>query len=197
LIHPSKDELPDFLSNFRIDMIARSDEEKVVVEVKSQPSLAKNDELIALASAINAQPGWLFELVVTNPTNPDIVEKNAEVMPSAEIKERIQLVCNLINNEQEEAAVILAWSAVEATLRLVSQQQNVKFVKKPSLLVIKELYSLGIISQEDYKLLEEGMHYRNLSAHGFRVTRPMPDLVVKLIRMAEKLLSAETANSPA
>jgi uncharacterized protein YutE (UPF0331/DUF86 family) len=194
LLHPSRDELPSFLSNFQLDMIAQSDEEKVVVEVKSQPTLSKADYLTALAGAVNAQPGWRFELVVTNPASPKIAEENAEVMLPAEIKERIQLVRDLFNKKQEEAAAILVWSAMEATLRLVGQHQGVELAKKPSLLIIKELYSLGIISREDYELLEEGMRSRNLIAHGFRSAKPTTELVKKLIGTVEKLLDVETAN---
>ncbi|QSJ15792.1 hypothetical protein JYQ62_28940 [Nostoc sp. UHCC 0702] len=46
LLHPSRSELPDFLSSFSLDMIAIGDNESVVVEVKSKPTLTKSIGLI-------------------------------------------------------------------------------------------------------------------------------------------------------
>ncbi len=39
LIHPNLEDLPDFLRNYRPDMIARREDEAVVIEVKSRSSL--------------------------------------------------------------------------------------------------------------------------------------------------------------
>ncbi len=167
LLNPSRSELPDFLSSFPLDMIAISDWESVVIEVKSKTTLTKSSYLTALAKAVNNQPGW----------------------------RRIRLVRELSGKEQA-AALILAWSAVEAALRLVGQEQELDLAKKPSLLIIKELYSLGVISQEDYQILDEGLQSRNLIVHGFRETKPTPKLVDHLIETIEKLLNIGSANSP-
>ncbi|OUL32803.1 hypothetical protein BV372_18315 [Nostoc sp. T09] len=196
LLHPSRSELPDFLSSFSLDMIAICDHENVVVEVKSKPTLTKSSYLTALAKAVNNQPGWRFELVVTNPVKSAVVEGNAQILLISEIKERIRLVRELSGKEQA-AALILAWSAIEAALRLVGQEQGLELAKKPSLLIIKELYSLGVISQEDYQILDEGLQSRNLIVHGFRETKPTPTLVNDLIGTIEKLLNISNANSPA
>jgi uncharacterized protein YutE (UPF0331/DUF86 family) len=192
LLHPSRSELPDFLSSFPLDMIAIGNQESVVVDVKSKPTLTKSSYLTALAKAVNSQPGWRFELVVTNPAKSSVVEENAQILPTSEIKERIQLVRELSGKEQA-AALILAWSAVEAALRLVGQEQKLDLAKKPSLLIIKELYSLGVISQEDYQILKEGLQSRNLIVHGFRETKPTPKLVDNLIGTIEKLLNIGNA----
>ncbi|OUL35869.1 hypothetical protein [Nostoc sp. 106C] len=196
LLHPSRSELPDFLSSFSLDMIAINDQENVVVEVKSKPTLTKSSYLTPLAKAVNNQPGWRFELVVTNPVKSAVVEGNAQILLTSEIKERIRLVRELSGKEQA-AALILAWSAIEAALRLVGQEQGLELAKKPSLLIIKELYSLGVISQEDYQILDEGLQSRNLIVHGFRETKPTPTLVNDLIGTIEKLLNIGNANSPA
>ncbi|QSJ15793.1 hypothetical protein JYQ62_28945 [Nostoc sp. UHCC 0702] len=148
-----------------------------------------------MAKAVNNQSGWRFELVVTNPTNPAVVEDNAQILLPLEINERIRLVREL-SDKYQAAALILAWSAVEAALRLVGQEQGLELAKKPSLLIIKELYSLGVISQEDYEILEEGLQSRNLIVHGFRETKPTLKLVDNLIETTEKLLNIGSASSP-
>jgi uncharacterized protein YutE (UPF0331/DUF86 family) len=189
LLHPDETDLPSFLSCFQPDMIALGDKEKVVVEVKSKSTLSKADYLTALANAVNAQSGWRFELVVTNPASPSVVEESAEILTQSEIQARIGSAHQLLSSNQEDAATILAWSAVEAVLRLIVKRQGIAIGRQP-LLLIKELYSLGILSREDYELLQEGMRFRNLIVHGFQSTEPTSELVRELIRIAEKLLTS-------
>jgi Holliday junction resolvase len=45
LLYPGETDLPSFLSGFQPDLIAYSDEENVVVEVKSKSTLSKADYL--------------------------------------------------------------------------------------------------------------------------------------------------------
>jgi uncharacterized protein YutE (UPF0331/DUF86 family) len=189
LLHPDETDLPSFLSGFQPDMIALGDKEKVVVEVKSKSTLSKADYLTALANAVNAQSGWRFELVVTNPVSPSVVEESAEILTQSEIQARIGSAHQLLSSNQEDAATILAWSAVEAVLRLIVKRQGIAIGRQP-LLLIKELYSLGILSREDYELLQEGMRFRNLIVHGFQSTEPTSELVRELIRIVEKLLTS-------
>ena len=67
LIHPNPEDLPDFLRNYRPDMIARRKDEAVVIEVKSRSSLnsSSTQYLPNLAQVIEQHPGWRFELVIT------------------------------------------------------------------------------------------------------------------------------------
>jgi hypothetical protein len=67
IIEPRADQLPGFLAPFRIDMLARSAEETVIVEVRTQESLSDTPELDAVAQALQDHASWRFELVVTNP----------------------------------------------------------------------------------------------------------------------------------
>lgn len=67
LMHPAGDDLPDFLSGFRLDMIAYGSEENVVVEVKTRQMLAGVGYLPTMADKINTTPGWRLDLVVVNP----------------------------------------------------------------------------------------------------------------------------------
>jgi|GEM_PF-4795661 len=55
-------------SDLRADLIARKDDEVIVIEVKTSASLAsaKND-VVRLASQVAKIPGARFDLVLTNP----------------------------------------------------------------------------------------------------------------------------------
>ncbi len=67
--HPNLEDLPDFLKSYRPDMIVRLGKESVVIVVKSRSSLnsSSTQYLRNLAQAVAENPGWRFELVMTNP----------------------------------------------------------------------------------------------------------------------------------
>ncbi|RDU37298.1 hypothetical protein DRW41_05445 [Neobacillus piezotolerans] len=57
---------PEFLRNYSPDIIAISENDKVVIEVRNKYSLSQSKELENLASVIDHQKGWRFELIVIN-----------------------------------------------------------------------------------------------------------------------------------
>src|SRR5205809_4564159 len=61
---PAPEQLPDFLSGYKPDLLIRKGDEAVVVKVKSRSSLAKDPQVRDLARLLQAKPGWNFELVV-------------------------------------------------------------------------------------------------------------------------------------
>lgn len=89
-VEPSKNALPNFLSDYQPDMIARNDEESVVVEVKSRSSLAHSEYLQSLADRIKEKAGWRFELVITNPKEESVSKQESTLPSEAELVNRIQ-----------------------------------------------------------------------------------------------------------
>ena len=195
LPYPSETDLPSFLSGFQPDLIAYSDKENVVVEVKSKATLSKADYLPSLASAVNSQPGWRLDLIVTNPARQSVVEEEAEELSQPEIYARLESVRQLLSINQEDAATLLAWSAAEATLRLVARRQEIELEENQPLFVINQMYSLGALSRKDYQLLQEGMRVRNLIVHGFRAPESGAAVVRKLMKRTEELLETEIDRS--
>ncbi len=66
-VRPTAHERPDFLASFASDLIAVRADEQVVVEVATRDSLIGDGRLVALASAIEAEPGWRLDLIVVTP----------------------------------------------------------------------------------------------------------------------------------
>ena len=54
----------DFLPGFRADLLASKADEVRVIEVKSRSSLAVDSRISELARAVDARPGWSFELLL-------------------------------------------------------------------------------------------------------------------------------------
>ena len=125
IVEPRKNALPNFLSDYQPDMIARNDEESVVVEVKSRSSLAHSEYLQSLADRIKEKAGWRFELVITNPKE-ESVSKQASTLPSeVELVNRIQETRKLMTSGHKEAALLLGWATAEGALRLVATREGV------------------------------------------------------------------------
>ena len=156
LLRPRGDDLPQFLSGFEPDMIAYNDQESVVVAVKPRADLPAAEYLMELANVVNGQQGWRLDLAVVNPKTPPLVDEDVEVLGQTEIVARIRAVRQLVKERQDEAAILLAWSTVEAALRLLADQQDIALENDQSAYVIKTLYSLGVLGQEDYGPLEKG-----------------------------------------
>ena len=68
-LHPSPKDLPDEVIGCSFDLIAKRDEEVVAAVVRTRQTLAQNGphDLRRIATAINQQPNWDLELVITNP----------------------------------------------------------------------------------------------------------------------------------
>ncbi len=194
LLEPRSEDLPFFLSGFSPDVIAYNDQESVVVEVKSRADLSASKDMIDLANAVNAQKGWRLDLVVVNPRNPPLLEVDAESLRLPEIVAQLRAAHQLAREEQDGAAIVLAYAAAEATLRLVASQQRVQLDDQQPSSILKQLYSVGILSREDHELLEHGLRMRNIISHGFRLPHAQPELAETLIRVVEALLQVRAAD---
>lgn len=71
-VYPEAAELPEALAKCPLDLVARGQETVIAVEVRTRESLTLNgmEDLRRMTDAIKQIPGWVFELVVTNPRHP-------------------------------------------------------------------------------------------------------------------------------
>jgi hypothetical protein len=71
-VYPEAEDLPEALSKCPLDLIARGENRVIAVEVRTRESLTLNgfEDLRRMAETIKQLPGWIFELVVTNPRKP-------------------------------------------------------------------------------------------------------------------------------
>lgn len=187
LIEPRKEQLPAVLTPFQPDMIARNNEETVVIEIKSRRSLSKSPEMEALAAVIQQQAGWRFELIVTNPKDQgDLIEKQDDLLANQDILARLEEARILLHQEHGEAAVLLAWSAAEAMLRRLLIQEGVS-AENTAASMLKNLFAHGLIDQDQYDTLRQGLETRNTILHGYKDTELSIDLTNKLLNAIEQL----------
>ncbi|MEA4975295.1 MAG: hypothetical protein VB046_06120 [Paludibacter sp.] len=188
IVEPQQSLLPEFLKKFQVDLIARSENDNVVIEVKSSSSKTDFKRLEELANIINSTNNWRFELVFTNPKSELQIENNLLIIDSETIVKRITDCKILLNNNNIIPAFLLGWTVFEASLRikLRSLNMNEELSKKPVLYLIKSLYSLGVISSTVLRNLEQLNQYRNNIFHGFE-SQILKQDVTELIEIIEML----------
>ena len=190
--HPNVEDLPDFLKSYRPDMIVRLGKESVVIAVKSRSSLnsSSTQYLRNLAQAVAENPGWRFELVMTNPEDAVYFPKAEGSLQEHEIEARLPVAKQLVAQQHLESAMLYSWSLVEATLRIVAKKEELSLTRLQPLFLVKQLASEGVISQSEYQLLMNALSLRNAIAHGFKTTQLTQNSVCELIEIAEQLLKS-------
>jgi hypothetical protein len=190
MFQPSLEDLPDALKPYRPDMLIRRGNEVVIIEVKSRTSLnpIETERLRSLATVIEKQPGWRFELVMTNPDDiPDSPQTGCSLQ-KPEIELRLRTAKELMT-QNLELAVLYIWALVEATLRLVVEQEGLSLQRFEPLYLIKQLTTEGIVSRSEYQLLMNALSWRNAIAHGFKPSHFDQASVEALLPLTEQLLN--------
>lgn len=196
ILQPRGKDVPEFLDRLEPDLIARNSSESVVVEVKTRADLATDYNLRHLASVIDAQPGWRFDVVVTNPEIwPDEVSSGAVERNTSEIRSLTRTAAKLVSLGELEAAYLIAGSAAEAAMREVARRHEIPLERKHPQFVINTLYSEGMLSRSDYDKLEEAMRVRNTVGHGLKCGRLDPRLPAFLIKVVDRLLDRAVPRS--
>lgn len=165
-IEPRGSEVPEFLSGFQPDLIARGPEESVIVEVKIGTRTSAAERLRDVAERVNRQPGWRFSLVFVQPDQPDRITE-AQAAPLSLLQQRTHNADALLEAGQTEAAFLLLWSALEGILRLLGDRAHLPLASLPPSTLIRELYSAGEINREQFDSLIRLLPIRNQLVHGF------------------------------
>jgi uncharacterized protein YutE (UPF0331/DUF86 family) len=189
-LRPRGEQLPTFLTPFQPDLVATSLDDNVVVEVKTAPELT--EALVGLADAVDKQHGWRLELVVVNPSAAQEVPVYGQLVGDAQVTELLEKAEALRKRSEDEAAVMLAWSAAEAVLRRRAQSTGMEVERKSSAYVLKQLYTLGVLDEEQYESFARAMEFRDAFAHGFTASLE-PGVVAALIRDVEALRARPAA----
>jgi hypothetical protein len=168
-VEPGPELLPEFLSKFRPDLLAVSDEEKVVVEVMvGRRELSQSDRLEALAERVNNEPGWRFELVVVQPRE--------EVLSDQRVSALVTEGQILARKGIYEGAILLFWAAAEAYLVRIAEDAAIHTSRIDSPAgIVNQLATLGLIERRDYEVLQRMRGLRNSLAHGRMILGEPPD----------------------
>jgi uncharacterized protein YutE (UPF0331/DUF86 family) len=185
---PAQEQLPDFLSGYHPDLLIRKGDEARVVEVKSRAALTKEPQIRELARLLHAKLNWNFELVIVGEAEQLRTPEGARPFDRDDILQGIQAPEQLLELGFAEAALLLAWASLEATLRLLARKEDIVLDRLDPLYVLNQAVMHGIISRDEYNFLTKVMQYRNALAHGFKAVDFDRALVKELISTTQHLL---------
>ena len=177
----------DFLDGLRVDMVARKGDRMEAIDVKTATSLARagSERRKKIYETIRAKEGWNHKLVVVGEPERLSAHKGATPFNFEDALSRMERAEKCLEAGFPEAAVLLAWSAVESVIRIVLREDGFEIKRLThSSHTIGYAVQQGSISYEDYDCLIELMKYRNAIIHGFsvgdmdgeRLTREMIEL---------------------
>ncbi len=171
--NPRLSDLPDFLKQFNYlpDLIVKSANENLIIEVKSTESISSAKNLVQFSELIEKQKGWEFLFVLTNPKiQREEINEEITITPENIIKAYRKLE-HLLSDKTynfNDVATLYLWSIIEAVLRfgltLAETGSEVKGKSVKSLLRDSMVY--GVISKKDYEVFNSLVLKRNAISHG-------------------------------
>ena len=138
VIQPSSNDLPNFLSGYQPDVLAKNANESVIIEVISHSNLSRKSQLSRIAEIVEAQPRWRFELVMTNPKGDTLISSESRLPSIDEVSKRLTRAKRFVKIADYEAAIAIAWSAIEGLLRLIGEDEEIALNRQSSSYVIKK-----------------------------------------------------------
>src|SRR5262249_6080288 len=164
--------------------------EALVVVVRSRSALAHDPHVRELARVVQARPDWHFELVVVGEEEPVRAPAGARPFTRTEIVRGLAEAERLLETGFAEAALLRAWSASEATVRLLTEEEGIVLDRFTPQAILKEAVMHGVIAREEYHFLTRVLLYRNAVSHGFTTQDFAPNLVEELLSMTKQMLQA-------
>lgn len=181
-------DVPPFLRelNYTPDLIATSDTETLVVEVKSAETRGSIPELSSIADAVNAREGWQFVLVMTNPKERAIQTSTVSPASVEQLIQEAEYVADQQDERLRTSAFVLSWVAAEAAVRVHTTRSDAE--KQASLLtLIRDATIMGDLDRDDALRLERLYKVRSSILHGLKSTPIRQSDTRWLIGMARSL----------
>jgi hypothetical protein len=162
-----------------------------VIEVKTQETARTLGDLSKVSELVNAQDGWQFVLVFTNPREPALTTELGSVAKVRELVSKSQAI-GKHDAAHTEASFLFAWAALETSLRLLQDER--KGGKQPTTpwTQIRDATIAGYLDRKDAQTLERLSKVRNSLLHAGSEAPPTSqdiDLLVRII--LENIRSSE------
>ena len=176
---------PAFLAGFTPDLIAESEHDRVVIEVKRSDAVRGSNNLVEIAERVSREPGWRFELV----TIPSVEQSTASTtVRMAPIEDRARQV---MSAGHSDVAFVYVSAVLDTLLQDLALKYGLSVTKAPVAQTARDLVSRGIISREIYDELEQARSVRNRIVHAQSEKRELPQVadVEALLALAKHLQS--------
>jgi len=181
---PSRADIPSFLQGYVPDAIALGKEPNIAVEIKGRQSVAASRSLSRIRKMFEGRDDWAFRVFYFDTLMPAIQTISTEALA----KQRIEI--SELSKIHTQAAFILAWSFLEASLResgLLDKDFSVGGPNK----IIGILASEGYIEGNIVSELLELANKRNKIVHGQLDASVSTTDVERILALAEIVKNAD------
>jgi hypothetical protein len=164
-IEPLPQLLPAFLGGFQPDAIALKPGDNHIVEVKFGRRVGEDRRLETLAKLIAGQPDWQLKAFFEGEQPQD----SLRFMPPtrSQIESEIEEAAQLVQAGHPKAALLLAWSVLEALARARATRDGTLSQRLLSpAQTVQSLEMAGVIDRKTGQELRALAQLRNLAAHG-------------------------------
>ncbi len=187
ITEPSPEELPQFLKDFHPAVVAYGPQDSLVIEVKVT-NTSVSDRYRELIETVRQHPGWRFLLVTVDPESDDIAPLTDQLLDREAINARLKQAEDLFKRGATDAAFLLLWSSVEALLRNLATQESLPLELSPSSALLREMYSMGLLSHNGLDTTLRALSVRNSLIHGFE-TPGIDDAFVELSALVPEIVT--------
>jgi uncharacterized protein YutE (UPF0331/DUF86 family) len=176
--------LPEFMRGVSPDILARSQFDNVVVEVKERSALKGSNDLVGIAQRISERPEWRFELVVL-PTKRDQARSAIISTNYDDLLEKIQIAANV---RLPEIAYIYLANIMVGQGHDLAKRHNVRVKGKTDRDLFLDLNFKGVLPEEMTQDCLSVLSMRNELAHIFdEAVKPSDKDLTNLLQLCRHL----------
>jgi uncharacterized protein YutE (UPF0331/DUF86 family) len=159
-LHPTREMLPPFLRGYQPDAMAIKDDKKIIIEIKSDTT-RHSARMEQLEQTFLGHPEWEFRVYYI-PSLPE--EEDIEASRVPEIDAALVEVDQLKQAGHLRAALMMAWSALEAASRVLLPQNLAR--PQTANRLIEALAAEGVMTPSEADSLRKAIASRNAATHG-------------------------------
>lgn len=190
--YPSGEFLPPFVKGHDLDAVAIKDGVRIAIEVKPRRGSISVERSKAMAAVFQNQPGWNYVVIYAE-------DVQGEAPAYANTLDGVQsLIAEseaLLSKNFSRAALLVAWSAIEAAFRAKVSSDPIKALTPAR--IVDHLVQAGAIDEAAAKSLNAAAKRRNDVAHGYARNEISAEEVRGVIRAARSILAGPSVAVPA
>ena len=191
VVRPGLEDLPVFAKDFKVEIVARRADEGVLVSVKKNRQEMESDkDMPRYAEITSAQPSWRYDFAILEGEEPGARGlRGAQDFSGEDVIRTLGEAAEVARMGFTRAAVITAWSALEAAMRmrLRAAGESAGWGTTPRQM-LNELYSSGILLGDEFARLERLYQVRSQIVHGFASPTSDADMVTFMAGLAQRLV---------
>ncbi len=182
---PQPPELPAFMQSYRPDAIALMPGRNVAIAVKGRQSSAGQLPLQQIRRLFENRQDWQLDVVFAGSS-----ALRMPVMSSAIVLEHKREILSLSADGHQRAALVMAWSLLEAALQSIGIAEN---KARSAVRVLDVLASEGYVEPDMERRLRPLVQLRNRIVHGDILAAPSVEDVALILASVDQTLLADAA----